>query len=75
MIAGLSDISSGEIFLNNQPIKGPGPDRLAWCFKTMRLMPVWMSVEENIRFAVETVYPKMPPKQLTRHHFKRKTFS
>ncbi len=64
MIAGLSDISSGEILLNNRPIHGPGPDR-GMVFQNYALMP-WMSVEENIRFAVETVYPKLPPKQMTR---------
>lgn len=64
MIAGLSDISSGEILLNNHPIQGPGPDR-GMVFQNYALMP-WMSVEENIRFAVETVYPKLPSKQLTR---------
>ncbi|MGB3294859.1 MAG: ABC transporter ATP-binding protein [Phormidesmis sp.] len=65
MIAGLSDISSGEILLNNHPIQGPGPDR-GMVFQNYALMP-WMSVEENIRFAVETVYPKLPSKQLTRN--------
>ena len=64
MIAGLSDISSGEILFNNHPIQGPGPDR-GMVFQNYALMP-WMSVEENIRFAVETVYPKMPAKQLSR---------
>ncbi len=64
MIAGLSDITSGEILLNNQPIQGPGPNR-GMVFQNYALMP-WMSVEENIRFAVETVYPKLPPKQMTR---------
>ena len=64
MIAGLSDISSGEILLNNHPIHGPGPDR-GMVFQNYALMP-WMSVEQNIRFAVETVYPKLAPKQMTR---------
>jgi len=64
MIAGLSDISSGEILLNNKPIRGPGPDR-GMVFQNYALMP-WMSVEENIRFAVETVYPKLAPKQMAR---------
>ena len=64
MIAGLSSISSGEILFNNQPIQGPGPDR-GMVFQNYALMP-WMSVEENIRCAVETVYPKMPAKQLNR---------
>lgn len=64
MIAGLSDITGGEILLNNRPIHGPGPDR-GMVFQNYALMP-WMSVEENIRFAVETVYPKLPSKQMTR---------
>ena len=65
MIAGLSDISSGEILLNDQPIVGPGPDR-GMVFQNYALMP-WMTVEENIRFAVETVYPRLAPKQMTRN--------
>ena len=65
MIAGLSDITSGEILLNDRPILGPGPDR-GMVFQNYALMP-WMTVEENIRFAVETVYPKLAPKQMTRN--------
>ncbi|MEM9907218.1 MAG: ABC transporter ATP-binding protein [Cyanobacteria bacterium P01_D01_bin.44] len=64
MIAGLSPVTRGEILLNGRPILGPGPDR-GMVFQNYALMP-WMSVEENIRFAVETVYPKMSPKQLSR---------
>jgi nitrate/nitrite transport system ATP-binding protein len=64
MIAGLSPITSGEILLNGQPIVGPGPDR-GMVFQNYALMP-WMSVEENIRFAVETVHPKLSPKAMDR---------
>lgn len=64
MVAGLSDVTEGEILLNGLPIQGPGPDR-GMVFQNYALMP-WMTVEENIRFAVETVYPKLSPKQLTR---------
>ncbi|MEL6454841.1 MAG: ATP-binding cassette domain-containing protein, partial [Cyanobacteria bacterium J06623_5] len=53
MIAGLSSVTSGEILLNGQPIQGPGADR-GMVFQNYALMP-WMTVEENIRFAVETV--------------------
>ncbi|MBX2862633.1 MAG: ABC transporter ATP-binding protein [Leptolyngbyaceae cyanobacterium MAG.088] len=65
MVAGLSDVTQGEILLNGLPIKGPGPDR-GMVFQNYALMP-WMTVEENIRFAVETVYPKLSPKQRTRN--------
>jgi len=64
MIAGLSDITAGEILLNGYPITGPGPDR-GMVFQNYALMP-WMTVEENIRFAVETVHPKMSPKVMNR---------
>jgi nitrate/nitrite transport system ATP-binding protein len=64
MIAGLSPITAGEILLNGQPITGPGPDR-GMVFQNYALMP-WMTVEENIRFAVETVHPKLSPKAMTR---------
>ncbi|MGD1932604.1 MAG: ABC transporter ATP-binding protein [Leptolyngbyaceae cyanobacterium] len=64
MIAGLSEVTAGEILFNNNPITGPGPDR-GMVFQNYALMP-WMSVEENIRFAVETVYPKWSDKQKNR---------
>lgn len=57
IVAGLSSATQGEIYLNGQTITGPGPDR-GVVFQTYGLMP-WMTVEENIRFAIETVYPKM----------------
>ena len=64
MIAGLSEVTAGEILFNNHPITGPGPDR-GMVFQNYALMP-WMTVEENIRFAVETVYPKWSSKQISR---------
>ena len=64
MVAGLSPVTRGEILLNGHPIQGPGPDR-GMVFQNYALMP-WMTVEENIRFAVETVFPKLSPKQLNR---------
>ena len=64
MIAGLMPISSGDILLNGLSITGPGPDR-GMVFQNYALMP-WMTVEENIRFAVETVDPKMSTKRRDR---------
>ncbi|MEB3291254.1 MAG: ABC transporter ATP-binding protein [Leptolyngbya sp.] len=64
MIAGLSSISGGEILLNGHPITGPGSDR-GMVFQNYALMP-WMTVEENLRFAIETVNPKLSPKQRDR---------
>lgn len=64
MVAGLSNTTVGEILLNDVPITGPGPDR-GMVFQNYALMP-WMTVEENIRFAVETVYPKLSDRQMQR---------
>ncbi len=58
IIAGLSQPSTGAIVLDGKPITKPGPDR-GVVFQNYALMP-WMTVAENIRFAIETVYPKMP---------------
>lgn len=58
IIAGLARPSAGEVYIDGVPITGPGPDR-GMIFQSYALMP-WMTAEENIRFAVETVYPKMP---------------
>ena len=64
IIAGLSSASTGEVTLNGKTIEGPGPDR-GMVFQTYALMP-WMTVEENIRFAIETVYPKRSSKDVNR---------
>ncbi|MEM9218485.1 MAG: ABC transporter ATP-binding protein [Cyanobacteria bacterium P01_F01_bin.150] len=64
MVAGLSEPTGGELLLNERPINGPGPDR-GMVFQTYALMP-WMTVEDNILFAVETVHPRMPLKQKQR---------
>jgi nitrate/nitrite transport system ATP-binding protein len=64
MIAGLSPISGGEILLNGRPITKPGPDR-GMVFQNYALMP-WMTVEENLKFAIETVDPKISQKKRDR---------
>ncbi len=63
IIAGLSPATVGQITLNGQLITGPGPDR-GMVFQNYALMP-WMTVEGNIRFAVETVYPERSAADLT----------
>jgi nitrate/nitrite transport system ATP-binding protein len=57
IVAGLAQPTQGAVFLNGQPITAPGPDR-GVVFQHYSLMP-WMTVEENIRFAIATVFPKM----------------
>lgn len=62
IIGGLSAATTGTVMMDNQPITGPGPDR-GMVFQNYALMP-WMTVAENIRFAVETVYPKLTKNRL-----------
>lgn len=57
IIAGLSQPTTGTVFIDGQPISGPGPDR-GVVFQNYALMP-WMTVMDNIRFAIETVNPKL----------------
>ena len=57
IIAGLSTATAGDILIDDRPITGPGPDR-GVVFQNYALMP-WMTVEGNIAFAVETVFPTL----------------
>lgn len=55
MIAGLNEISSGEILLDGNPITKPGPDR-GIVFQSPSLFP-WMTAVENVLLGVEQVFP------------------
>lgn len=64
IIAGLSSATSGSVVIDGQVVDKPGCDR-GMVFQNYALMP-WMTVTDNIKFAVETVYPKLPLKQQQR---------
>lgn len=55
MVAGLNDISSGGIILDNKEITDAGPDR-GVVFQAPSLFP-WLSARENVALGVERVYP------------------
>ncbi|CAI8345770.1 MAG: Bicarbonate transport ATP-binding protein CmpD [Bacteroidota bacterium] len=55
MIAGLNEITKGDIAVLGQPIKGPGPDR-GVIFQAPSLMP-WMSALQNVMLGVNQVFP------------------
>ncbi|MEM6629632.1 MAG: ABC transporter ATP-binding protein [Bacteroidota bacterium] len=61
MIAGLNEISGGEILIQDNPIAGPGPDR-AVIFQSPSLLP-WMSALENVLIGVKQVFPHASPGQ------------
>jgi len=61
MIAGLNDISGGNILLNDSPILGPSPER-AVIFQSPSLYP-WMTALENVLLGVKQVFPHATKKQ------------
>lgn len=62
MIAGLNDISGGDILLNEFPVSGPGPDR-GVIFQSPSLLP-WMTALENVLLGVKQVFPQASKKEL-----------
>ncbi len=54
LIAGLSNPTSGYLFLSGRQIAGPGPDR-GVVFQNHSLLP-WLTCFENIHLAVERVF-------------------
>lgn len=62
IIAGLSKPTSGSVMIDGKPIAGPGPDR-GMVFQSYALMP-WLTVEGNLMFAVETVFPQRTKAEL-----------
>lgn len=51
IIAGLENASEGKIFLNDQEVTGPGPDR-AMMFQESALFP-WLRVLDNVEFGMK----------------------
>ena len=54
IVAGLLDITSGAVLLENKEVNTPGPDR-AVVFQNHSLLP-WLTVYDNVRLAVDKVF-------------------
>ena len=55
MLAGLNEISDGNVVLDGREIEGPGPDR-GVVFQAPCLLP-WMTAFQNVMLGVRQVYP------------------
>ncbi len=72
MVAGLSDISEGGIFLDNREVKSAGPDR-GIVFQAPSLVP-WLSAYDNVGLGVEQVFPHASKKErgdIIEHYLER----
>ena len=58
LMAGLEKPSTGTVTFKGQPIDGPGRER-GVIFQNYSLMP-WLTVNGNVRLALDSVFPKMP---------------
>jgi nitrate/nitrite transport system ATP-binding protein len=54
IIAGLAEVSTGVVLLENREVTEPGPDR-AVVFQNHSLLP-WLTVYENVKLAVDKVF-------------------
>ena len=65
VLAGLEDASSGYAYMLGREIKGPSLDR-GVVFQGHALMP-WMTVLQNVAFAVKSKFPDWSKAKITEH--------
>jgi nitrate/nitrite transport system ATP-binding protein len=65
VLAGLEDATDGYAYMLNREIKGPSLDR-GVVFQGHALMP-WMTVLQNVSFAVKSKYPDWNKAQIIEH--------
>lgn len=69
IVAGLEKSTSGAVWLEGKEVRKPGAERMM-VFQHYSLLP-WLTVQENVRLAVDEVYKKMSPiekKQIVSEH-------
>jgi nitrate/nitrite transport system ATP-binding protein len=57
LIAGLTQVSSGAVLLEDKEVNAPGPER-AVVFQNHSLLP-WLSVYDNVRLGVDKVFGRL----------------
>ena len=62
VLAGLERPSAGHVFMDGREVAGPGLER-GVVFQSHALLP-WLSVRQNIAFAVQSRWPSLPRREL-----------
>lgn len=65
VLAGLDEASSGHVFMDGREVSGPSLER-GVVFQGHALMP-WLTVRQNIAFAVKSRWPDMPTPKVNVH--------
>ena len=65
VLAGLDEASGGHVFMDGREVKGQSLER-GVVFQGHALMP-WLTVRQNIAFAVQSRWPDMPRAQVNVH--------
>jgi nitrate/nitrite transport system ATP-binding protein len=65
VLAGLDTASSGHVFMDNREVAGPSLER-GVVFQSHALMP-WLTVRQNIAFAVKSRWPDWPAAKVNVH--------
>jgi nitrate/nitrite transport system ATP-binding protein len=65
VLAGLEAASAGTVIMDGREVAGPGLER-GVVFQGHALMP-WLTVRQNIAFAVRSKWPAWPAKQVAEH--------
>jgi nitrate/nitrite transport system ATP-binding protein len=65
VLAGLDEASSGHVFMDGREVLGPSLER-GVVFQGHALMP-WLTVRQNIAFAVRSKWPEWPRTQVDEH--------
>jgi NitT/TauT family transport system ATP-binding protein len=64
--AGLTSPSSGQVLVDNVPVKGPGPER-GVIFQQYALFP-WLTVRQNVEFGLQIAgHPKAERRKIADH--------
>ena len=65
LISGLLRPTAGQATMDGKPIGGPGPER-GIVFQNYSLLP-WLTVSENVRLAVDHIFPAMSDQERKEH--------